>query len=99
MTEEDPKRARSLYLSPADRTRLREAAASAGKTNSEYVLDLIAADDPDCHPVVLTPDEQVELRDGVREMLEFLRAAKTELAGSGLGLSEALRALSRGGGG
>ena len=88
MTEEDPKRARSLYLSPAERTRLREAAAAAGKTNSEYVLDLIAADDTDCHPVVLTPDEQVELRDGVREMRELLRAAKTGLAGSGPGLPE-----------
>ena len=89
MTEEDPKRARSLYLSLADQTRLREAAEAAGKTNSEYVLDLIAADDPDCHPVVLTPDEQVELRDGVREMREFLRAAKAGHAGSGLGLPEA----------
>ena len=89
MTEQDPKRARSLHLSPAEQTRLREAAAAAGKTNSEYVLDLIAADDPDCHPVVLTPEEQVELRDGVREMREFLRAAKTGLAGSGRGLSEA----------
>ena len=83
MTEEDPKRARSLHLSPADQTRLREAAAAAGKKNSEYVLDLIAADDPDCHPVVLTPDEQVELRDGVREMRELLRAAKTGLGGRG----------------
>ena len=90
MTGEDPKRARSLHLSPADQTRLREAAAAAGKTNSEYVLDLIAADDPDCHPVVLTPDEQVELRDGVREMREFLRAAKAGHAGSGLDLPEAL---------
>ena len=96
MTEADPKRARSLHLSPAEQTRLREAAA--GKGNSAYVLHLIAADDPDCHPVVLTPDEQVELLDGVREMREFLRAAKTGLAGSGLGLAEALRALSRGGG-
>ena len=98
MTEEDPKRARSLHLSPADQTRLREAAAAVGKKNSEYVLDLIAADDTDCHPVVLTPDEQVEVLEGVREMREFLRTAKTGLAGSGLGLSEALRALSRGGG-
>ena len=90
MTEEDPKRARSLHLSPADQTRLREAAAAAGKTNSAYVLDLIAADDTECHPVVLTPEEQVELRDGVREMREFLRAAKAGHAGSGPGLSEAL---------
>ena len=90
MTEEDPKRARSLHLSPADQTRLREAAAAAGKKNSEYVLDLIAADDPDRNPVVLTPDEQVEVLDGVREMREFLRAAKAGHAGSGRGLPEAL---------
>ena len=38
VTEEDPKRARSLYLSLADQTRLREAATAAGKKNSEYVL-------------------------------------------------------------
>ena len=93
---EDPKRARSLHLSPADRTRLREAAAAAVKTNSEYVLDLIVADDTDCHLVVLKPDEQAEVLDGVREMREFLRAAKAGLVGSRLGLSEALRALSRG---
>lgn len=90
MTEEDPKRARSLHLSPADQTRLREAAAAAGKTNSEYVLDLIAVDDTDCHPVVLTPEEQVELRDGVREMRAFLRAAKAGHAGSEPGISETL---------
>ena len=90
MTQQDPKRARSLHLSPADQTRLREAAAAAGKTNSEYVLDLIAADDTGCHPVVLTPEEQVELRDGVREMREFLRAAKAGHAGSGPGLPEVL---------
>ena len=89
MTQQDPKRARSLHLSPADQTRLREAAAATGKTNSEYVLDLIAADDTGCHPVVLTPEEQVDLRDGVREMREFLRAAKAGHAGSGLGLPEA----------
>ena len=89
MTEEDPKRARSLYLSLADQTRLREAATAAGKKNSEYVLDLIAADAPDRHQVVLTPDEQVELLDGIREMREFLRAAKAGHAGSGRGLPEA----------
>ena len=90
MTEEDPKRARSLHLSLADQTRLREAAEAAGKKNSEYVLDLIAADDTGCHPVVLTPEEQVELRDGVREMRAFLRAAKAGHAGSGPGLPEVL---------
>ena len=69
----DLKRARSLSLNPAERTMVREAAAAAGKGNSEYVLDLVAADDPERHPVVLTPDEQLELRDGLRELLRTVR--------------------------
>ncbi len=93
---EDPKSGRTLYLHPADQKTIREAAAAAGKGNSEYVLDLIAADRPDRHPVVLTEDEQVELRDGVREVRGFLREAREALAGSGPGLAEALRALARG---
>ena len=43
--KEDLKHARSLHLSSADQTRLREAVAAAGNQNSEYVLDLIAGDD------------------------------------------------------
>ena len=69
----DPKRPRSLSLKPAERTMVREAAAAAGKGNSEYVLGLVAADDPERHPVVLTPDEQLELRDGLRELLQTVR--------------------------
>ena len=52
---------------------VREAAAAVGKENSEYILDLVAADDPERHPVVLTPDEQLELRDGLRELLRTVR--------------------------
>ncbi len=70
---EDPKRPRSLHLSPAERGMVRDAAAAAGKSNSEYVLDLVAADHPERHPVVLTPDEQLELRDGLRELLRTVR--------------------------
>lgn len=92
---EDPKRPRSLSLKPAERKMVREAAAAAGKSNSEYVLDLVAADNPDRHPVVLTEDEQVELRDGVRELRGFLRAVNAALVDSGLGLAEALRLLAR----
>ena len=93
---EDPKSGRTLYLHPADQTTIREAAAAAGKGYSEYVLDLVAADRPDRHPVVLTASEQVELRDGVREVRAFLREVKAEVAESGPGLAEALRALARG---
>ena len=74
---------------------VREAAAASGKENSEYVLDLVAADDPDRHPVVLTEDEQMELRDGVRELRDFLRTVNAALVDSGLGLAETLRLLAR----
>ena len=92
---EDPKRPRSLSLDPAARKTVRDAAAAAGKRTSEYVLDLVEADDPDRHPVVLTPDEQEELRDGLREMRGFLREAQAALGERGLGLAEALRLLAR----
>ena len=86
MTGEDPKRARSLHLSPADQTRLREAAAAAGKTNSEY-LDLIAADDPDCQGGADARRAGGAAGRGSRDA--FLRAAKAG-HGSGLDLPEAL---------
>ena len=91
----DPKRPRSLSLDPAERKTVRDAAAAAGKPISQYVLDLVAADDPGRHPVVLTPDEQVELRDGLREVRGFLGTAKAALGEGGFGLAEALRLLAR----
>ena len=65
----DRARQRSLYCRPGDRALIRGRAEAAGKTVSGYLLDLAAADDPDRHPVALTPGEQAELRDGVRELL------------------------------
>ena len=65
----DRARQRSLYCRPGDRATIRGRAAAAGKTVSGYLLDLAEADDPDRHPVALTPAEQAELRDGVRELL------------------------------
>ena len=91
----DPKRPRSLSLDAAERKAVRDAAAAAGKPISQYVLDLVAADDPDRHPVVLTPDEQVELRDGLREVRGFLGTVKAALDESGPGLAEALRLAER----
>ena len=93
---EDPKRPRSLSLDAAERKTVREAAAAAGKPISEYVLDLVAADDPDRHPVVLTPGEQVELRDGLREMRGSLRDARAALGAGGPRLADALRQAARG---
>ena len=92
---EDPKRPRSLSLNAAERKTVRDAAAAAGKPISEYVLDLVAADDPGRHPVVLTPGEQVELRDGLREVRGFLRTAKAALGEGGPGLAGALRPPAR----
>ena len=52
---------------------IRGRAKAAGKTISRYMLDLALADDPDRHPVALTPAEQAELRDGVRALLALAR--------------------------
>ena len=68
------RRQRSLHCNPDEQAMIRARAEAAGKTVSRYVLDLALADDPDRHPVVLTPDEQAELRDGVRELRAFVRA-------------------------
>lgn len=65
----DYRRQRSLYCRPDERAAIRGRAKAAGKPVSRYLLDLAMADDPDRHPVVLTPAEQAELRDGVRELL------------------------------
>ena len=72
---------------------IRARAAAAGMKVSHYVLGLALADDPDRHPVVLTEDEQAELRDRVGEVWLFVRAAKAALGDSGLALAEAIRAL------
>ena len=69
----DGRRQRSLYCRPEEQAAIRGRAAAAGKTISRYMLDLALADDPDRHPVVLTPAEQAELRDGVRELLVLAR--------------------------
>ena len=69
-----------------------------GKTVSRYVLDLALADDPDRHPVVLTPDEQAELRDGVRELRAFVRAENDGRASTTRILPTQIRVLARRGG-
>ena len=74
------RRQRSLHCNPDEQATIRARAAAAGKKVSRYVLDLALADDPDRHPVVLTPDEQAELRDGVRELRVFVRAVEGEVS-------------------
>ena len=55
---------------------IRERAEAAGKTVSRYVMELALADDPDRHPLVLSEEEQAELRDGVRELQAFVLALR-----------------------
>ena len=75
---------------------IRERAAAAGKTVSRYVLDLALADDPERHPLVLTEEEQAELRDGVLEVQAFVHALRRALpGGSGLSLLGAISVLAR----
>ena len=97
MTEEPvrpDRRQRSLHCKPAEQAMIRERAAAVDKTVSRYVLELALADDPDRHPLVLTEEEQVELRDGVREIQAFVRALRRELpGGSGLSLLSAISVL------
>ena len=99
MTEEAARpvrRQRSLHCKPAEQAMIRERAAAADKTVSRYILELALADDPDRHPLVLTEAEQVEQRDGVRELQAFVRALRRELpGGSGLSLLSAISVLAR----
>ena len=64
--ERPGRRQRSLHCKPAEQAMIRERAAATEKTVSRYVMELALADDPDRHPLVLTEEEQAELRDGGR---------------------------------
>ncbi len=90
------RRQRSLHCGPEEQAMIRERAAAAGKTVSRHVLDLALADEPDRHRLVLTREEQAELRDGVRAVEAFVRALRRELpGGSGLNLLAAIAVLAR----
>ncbi len=52
---------------------IREAATNAGKTISGYLLDLALDDDPEIHDLVLSPDEQQEILDHLRVLVEVCR--------------------------
>ena len=95
--EERPgRRQRSLHCKPAEQAMIRERAAATEKTVSRYVMELALADDPDRHPLVLSEEEQVELRDGVLELQALARALRRELpGGSGLSLLSAISVLAR----
>ena len=94
--ERSGRRQRSLHCKPAEQAMIRERASAAEKTVSRYVIELALADDPDRHPLVLTEEEQAELRDGVMEVHTFVRALRRELpGGSGLSLLGAISVLAR----
>ena len=94
--ERPGRRQRSLHCKPAEQAMIRERAAAAGKTVSRYVMELALADDPDRHPLVLSEEEQVKLRDGVLELQALARALRRELpGGSGLSLLSAISVLAR----
>ena len=95
--EERPgRRQRSLHCKPAEQAMIRERAEAASKTVSRYVMELALADDPDRHPLVLSEEEQVKLRDGVLELQALARALRRELpGGSGLSLLSAISVLAR----
>ena len=91
--EERPgRRQRSLHCKPAEQAMIRERAEAAEKTVSRYVMELALADDPDRHPLVLSEEEQAELR----ELQAFVLALRRELpGGSGLSLLSAISVLAR----
>ena len=90
------RRQRSLHCTPAEQAMIRERAAEADTTVSRHVLDLALADDPDRHPLVLTEEEQRELRDGMRLVGAFVLALRQELpGGSGLSLLAAISLMAR----
>ena len=95
--EERPgRRQRSLHCKPAEQAMIRERAAAAEKTVSRYVMELALADDPDRHPLVLTEEEQAELRMGCGSCRHSCWALRRELpGGSGLSLLSAVSVLAR----
>ena len=94
---EDPvreRKQRSLHCSPKEQDEIRARAKAAGKTVTRYVVDLVLADDPDRHPVVLTAGEQREQLEMLRHCDGVMRMLREELpGGSGSSLFQVLAVL------
>ena len=85
---------RSLHCSPKEQDEIRARARAAGKTITSYILDLVLADDPDRHPLVLTAGEQREQLEMLRHCDGVMRMLREELpGGSGSSLFEVLAVL------
>ena len=90
------KRQRSVHCPPHEQEMIREKAKAAGKTASGYLLDLARNDDPDIHPLALSPEEQQEILEGTRTMQALVRSLCRGLPGTeGLSLLAAVAVMSR----
>ncbi len=89
------KRQRAVYARPDDQALIRTQAAKRGKSISRYLVDLALEDDPDIHPLHLSPAEQREALDGIRAFDRLSRSLRQDLPGAeGLNLF-GIEALSR----
>ena len=76
------KRQRCVHCSPEEQEMIRDRAKKAGKTVSGYLIDIALNDDPDIHPLVLSPNEQKEMLNGIRHLEDIGRALRRELPGT-----------------
>lgn len=90
------KRQRTLHCPPDEQEMIRGKAKAAGKTVSGYLLDLARDDDPGIHPLVLSPEHQLEILEGTRTLQTMVRALRRELPGAqGLSLLAAVAVMNR----
>ena len=73
------KRQRAVYALADDQALIREQAAKRGKPVSRYLVKLALADDPDIHPVHLSPAEQKEILESIRALDRLSRSLRREL--------------------
>ena len=89
-------RPRTVHCPPDKQVAIRKRAEQADKNVSRYLIGLALADDPDRHPLVLTPDEQREMRDNLHHLEDLVRALQQGIPGmNGVSLLEALAVLCR----
>ena len=87
---------RTVHCPPDKQEAIHKRAGEADKSVSRHLIELALADDPDRHPLVLTPDEQREMRDNLRHLKGLVRALRQEIPGmNGVSLLEALALLCR----
>ena len=75
------KRQRAVYALAEDQALIREQAAKHDKSISRYLIELALDDDPDIHPLHLSPAEQREALEGIRALDRLSRSLRRELPG------------------